>query len=397
MTTTSGEGRGRLSGALKEMQVTTTQTDSDAENQLGSMELMVNMGPQHPSTHGVFRLVLWIDGERIVKAEPHIGYLHRGSEKLCEDEPYTQIITLFDRLDYIANLNMELAFCTAVEKLMGLEVPERAQYIRVILCELNRIASHMLFYAVYGLDAGAITPSLYGFRDRERVLQLFEAVTGARMMHNYIRVGGVRHDLPEDFDKRMAPLVSELKQGIDECDQLLSDSEIFLARTKGIGSISAEDAIDYGVTGPALRAAGVLEDVRISEPYGLYDQFQFGIPVGTTGDCWDRYYVRIEEMRQSLSIVQQAMERLEPGPLMAKVRRIARPPKGEVYMRTESPRGDFGVFLVSDGSDRPYRVKVRAPSFANLQALRYLLRNAYVADAVVVLGSIDIVMGEVDR
>ena len=361
------------------------------------MELMVNMGPQHPSTHGVFRLVLWIDGERIVKAEPHIGYLHRGSEKLCEDEDYTQIITLFDRLDYVSNLNMELAFCTAVEKLMGLEVPPRAQYARVILCELNRIASHMLFYAVYGLDAGAMTPSLYGFRNREQVLLLFEAVTGARMMHNYIRVGGVRDDLPEDFDKRMAPLISELKQGIDECDQLLSDSEIFLARTKGIGSISAEDAIDYGVTGPALRAAGVLEDVRISEPYGLYDQFQFGIPVGSNGDCWDRYYVRIEEMRQSLSIVQQAMERLEPGPLMAKVRRIARPPKGEVYMRTESPRGDFGVFLVSDGSDRPYRVKVRAPSFANLQALRHLLRDAYFADAVVVLGSIDIVMGEVDR
>ena len=361
------------------------------------MELMVNMGPQHPSTHGVFRLVLWIDGERIVKAEPHIGYLHRGSEKLCEDEDYTQIITLFDRLDYVSNLNMELAFCTAVEKLMGLEVPPRAQYARVILCELNRIASHMLFYAVYGLDAGAMTPSLYGFRNREQVLLLFEAVTGARMMHNYIRVGGVRDDLPEDFDKRMAPLISELKQGIDECDQLLSDSEIFLARTKGIGSISAEDAIDYGVTGPALRAAGVLEDVRISEPYGLYDQFQFGIPVGSNGDCWDRYYVRIEEMRQSLSIVQQAMERLEPGPLMAKVRRIARPPKGEVYMRTESPRGDFGVFLVSDGSDRPYRVKVRAPSFANLQALRHLLRDAYLADAVVVLGSIDIVMGEVDR
>ena len=379
------------------MQVTTTHTESHAEGQIDSMELMVNMGPQHPSTHGVFRLVLWIDGERIVKAEPHIGYLHRGSEKLCEDEDYTQIITLFDRLDYVSNLNMELAFCTAVEKLMGLEVPPRAQYARVILCELNRIASHMLFYAVYGLDAGAMTPSLYGFRNREQVLLLFEAVTGARMMHNYIRVGGVRDDLPEDFDKRMAPLISELKQGIDECDQLLSDSEIFLARTKGIGSISAEDAIDYGVTGPALRAAGVLEDVRISEPYGLYDQFQFGIPVGSNGDCWDRYYVRIEEMRQSLSIVQQAMERLEPGPLMAKVRRIARPPKGEVYMRTESPRGDFGVFLVSDGSDRPYRVKIRAPSFANLQALRHLLRDAYFADAVVVLGSIDIVMGEVDR
>ena len=361
------------------------------------MELMVNMGPQHPSTHGVFRLVLWIDGERIVRAEPHIGYLHRGSEKLCEDEDYTQIVTLFDRLDYVANLNCELAFCLAVEKLMDLEIPERAEYIRVILCELNRIASHLLFYSVYGLDAGAMTPSLYGFRDRERVLGLFEAVTGARMMHNYIRVGGVRHDLPEDFDRRMATLMAQLRQGIEECDQLLSQSEIFLARTKGIGALDAEEAVGYGVTGPALRACGVLEDVRISEPYGLYDRFDYGIPVGTNGDCWDRYYVRMEEMRQSLRIIEQAMEQMEPGPITAKVRRILRPPKGEVYVRSESPRGDFGVFLVSDGSDKPYRLKVRTPSFANLQALRLMLRDAYVADAVVVLGSIDVVMGEVDR
>ena len=379
------------------MQVSPIATDAQTEGQPDSLDLMVNMGPQHPSTHGVFRLVIWIDGERIVKAEPHIGYLHRGSEKLCEDENYTQIITLFDRLDYVANMNMELAFCTAVEKLMALEVPERAEYIRVILCELNRIASHMLFYGVYGLDAGAMTPILYGFRERERVQSLFEAVTGARMMHNYIRVGGVKDDLPDDFEERMATLTAQLKQGIEECDGLLSGSEMFLARTKGIGSISAEDAIDYGVTGPALRASGVLEDVRISEPYSIYDRFEFGIPVGSNGDCWDRYYVRVEEMRQSLTIIEQAMEQMEPGPIMAKVRRIVRPPKGEVYMRTESPRGDFGVYLVSDGSDKPYRVKVRAPSFATLQALRHMLRDAYVADAVVVLGSIDIVMGEVDR
>ena len=358
---------------------------------------MVNMGPQHPSTHGVFRLVVWIDGERVVKAEPHIGYLHRGSEKLCEGEDYTQIITLFDRLDYVANLNCELAFCTAVEKLAGIEVPERAWLIRTILCELNRIASHMLFYGVYALDAGAMTPILYGFRERERVQALFEAVTGARMMHNFIRVGGVKEDLPEDFESRMSKLVPQLKQGIEECDELLSNAELFLARTKGIGAINAEDAIDYGVTGPALRASGVVEDVRISEPYGIYDRFDFGIPVGTNGDCWDRYYVRVEEMRQSLRIIEQAMEQLEPGDITAKVRRIMRPPKGEVYMRTESPRGDFGVFIVSDGSDSPYRLKVRAPSFANLQAIGHLLRDAYVADVVVVLGSIDIILGEVDR
>ena len=371
--------------------------ESTKEPGLDSLDLMINMGPQHPSTHGVFRLVIGVDGERIVRAEPHIGYLHRGSEKLCEAEDYAQIVTLFDRMDYIANLNSELGYALAVEKLMALEIPERAEYIRVILCELNRIASHMLFYGVYGLDVGAMTPILYGFRERERIQALFEAVTGARMMHNYIRIGGVKEDLPDDFGSRMAKLTSQLEQGIEECDRLLTDNEMFLARTKDIGTIGPEDAIDFGVTGPALRASGVAEDVRISEPYGIYDRFDFGIPVGTNGDCWDRYYVRVEEMRQSLRIIEQAMAQVEPGPTMAKVRRITRPPKGEVYKRTESPRGDLGVFLVSDGSDKPYRLKVRAPSFANLQGLKHMLKDAYVADAVVILGSIDIVLGEVDR
>ena len=373
------------------------QIQQQPTEQADSLDMMINMGPQHPSTHGVFRMVLWIDGERIVKAEPHIGYLHRGSEKLCEGELYSQIITLFDRLDYVANLNCELAFCLAVEKLMGLDIPDRAEYIRVILCELNRIASHMLFYGVYGLDVGAMTPVLYGFRERERIQSLFEDVTGARMMHNYIRIGGVKDDLPDDFHSRMIVLTDQLKQGIEECDGLLSDNEMFLARTKGIGSITGEDALDFGMTGPALRASGVLEDVRVSEPYSIYDRFDFGIPVGTYGDCWDRYYVRVEEMRQSLKIIEQAMKQMESGPIMADVRRIPRPPKGEVYVRTESPRGDFGVYLVSDGSDKPYRVKVRTPSFANLQTLKHLLREAYVADSVVILGSIDIVLGEVDR
>ena len=373
------------------------QIQQQATDQSNAIDLMINMGPQHPSTHGVFRLLIWVDGERIVRSSPHIGYLHRGSEKLSEDEEYGQVITLFDRLDYVANLNGELAFCLAVEKLMDIEVPDRAQYIRTILCELNRISSHMLFYGVYGLDAGAMTPILYGFRERERIQSLFESVTGARMMHNYIRVGGVNEELPEDFGERMSRLTDQLKRGIEECDDLLSQNEMFLARTKGIGTISAEVAIDFGVTGPALRASGVLEDVRISEPYGIYDRFEFGIPIGTYGDCWDRYYVRVEEMRQSVSIIDQAMKQMEPGEITAKVRRIARPPKGEVYFRTESPRGDFGVFLVSDGSDKPYRVKVRAPSFCNLQALQHMLRDAYLADAVIILGSIDIILGEVDR
>ena len=362
-----------------------------------AIDLMVNMGPQHPSTHGVFRLVIWVDGERIVRVEPHIGYLHRGSEKICESEQYNQIVTLFDRLDYVGNLNNELAFCLAVEKLTETVAPERAEYIRVILCELNRIASHMLFYGVYGLDAGATTPMLYGFRERERVQELFESVTGARMMHNYIRIGGVKEDVPADFEKNVRKLLDDLKQGVEECDSLLSQNEMFLARTKGVGVISGDEALDYGVTGPALRASGVVEDVRVTDPYSIYERFDFGIPVGSMGDCWDRYFVRVEEMRESIKIIEQALSELPKGEISAKVRRIVRPPAGDVFIRTESPRGDLGVYIVSDGSDKPYRVKVRPPSFANLQALEYMLKDTYIADAVLVLGSIDIIMGEVDR
>ena len=362
-----------------------------------AVDLMINMGPQHPSTHGVFRLVIWVDGERIVRCEPHIGYLHRGSEKICESEHYNQIITLFDRLDYVGNLNNELAFCLASEKIMDIAIPERAEYIRVILCELNRIASHMLFYGVYGLDAGAMTPMLYAFRERERVQEFFESVTGARLMHNYIRIGGVKEDLPSDFLGRLQNLLDDLKKGIDECDQLLSQNEMFLARTKGVGILSGADAVDFGVTGPTLRASGVAEDVRVTDSYSIYDRFDFGIPVGTYGDCWDRFYVRVEEMRESVKIIEQAMDVIPEGDVFARVRRIIRPPIGEVFVRTESPRGDLAVFLVSDGTDTPYRVKVRAPSFANLQALKHMLRSAYLADAVLILGSIDVIMGEVDR
>jgi NADH-quinone oxidoreductase subunit D len=373
------------------------QVHQQASEHSDAIDLMVNMGPQHPSTHGVFRLVIWVDGERIVKVEPHIGYLHRGSEKICESEQYNQIVTLFDRLDYVGNLNNELAFCLAVEKLTETIVPERAEYIRVILCELNRIASHMLFYGVYGLDAGATTPMLYGFRERERVQELFESVTGARMMHNYIRIGGVKEDVPADFEKNVRKLLGDLKKGVEECDSLLSQNEMFLARTKGVGIISGDDALDYGVTGPALRASGVVEDVRVTDPYSIYERFDFGIPVGSMGDCWDRYFVRVEEMRESIKIIEQALAELPKGEISAKVRRIVRPPAGDVFIRTESPRGDLGVYIVSDGSDKPYRVKVRPPSFANLQALESMLKDAYIADAVLVLGSIDIIMGEVDR
>ncbi len=366
---------------------------------LENLEMMVNLGPQHPSTHGVFRAVLWVDGERIVEMEPHIGYLHRGSEKLSEGELYHQIITLFDRLDYIANFNNELAFCMAVEKLMGVEVPELAEYVRVILCELNRVASHFLFYGTFGLDAGAMTPVMYGFRERERIQRLFEAVSGARMMHNYFRIGGIKEVPPADFAQRVADILPDLEQGLAECDRLLTQNEVFVARTRNVGVISQKQAIALAMSGPSLRSTGIPYDIRVVEPYSVYNRFEFDIPVGHAGDSWDRYAIRVEEIRQSLRILHQALEQLpDGGPIMAPgVRRLPRPPKGEVYVRTESPRGEFGVYIVSNGDNKPYRVKVRAPSFANLQSLGVLLRDAYIADAVIILGSLDIVLGEVDR
>ena len=368
------------------------------EQQHNTLDIMVNMGPQHPSTHGVFRMVIWVDGERIVKVVPHIGYLHRGSEKVCEGEIYPQIVSLFDRMDYIGNFNNELAYCMAVEKLTGFEVPERAEYIRVILCELNRVASHLVYYGTMGLDTGAQTPILFGFRERERIQALFEAVSGARMMHNYIHIGGVKEDVPEDFEKRVNQVLDTLKPSIEECDKLLSQNDMFLSRTKNVGVISGPEALELGLCGPNLRASGVLEDARLSEPYSVYPRFDFGIPVGSKGDCWDRFYIRMEEMRQSVSIVEQALKQMKPGPTKSPaVRWLLRPPKGEVFVRTENPRGDLGVYLVSDGSTKPYRVKVRPPSFCNLQALERMMQGCYVADAVVILGSIDIVLGEVDR
>ena len=361
------------------------------------VDMLLNMGPQHPSTHGVFRMLLRVDGEVVVDAEPHIGYLHRGSEKLCEGEQYHQVITLFDRLDYVSNFNNEWVFCRAVEKLIGLEVPERAEYIRIILAELNRIASHLLFLGTFGLDTGAMTPVMYSFRGRERIQAVFEAISGARMMHNYFHIGGVKEDVPDNFKELVASLLSDLKADVEECDKLLSFNEVFVARTKGIGSIELETAIDYGWTGPCLRACGIEYDVRRDEPYSLYDHFSFNVPIGRDGDCWDRYFVRVLEMYESLRIIEQALKEIPQGPVMALGRRLIRPPKGDVYVRAENPRGEIGVYLVSDGTDKPYRVKVRPPSFCHLSGLRSLVKGAYIADAVVILGSLDIVLGEVDR
>ena len=362
------------------------------------IEMLLNMGPQHPSTHGVFRMVLWVDGEKIVRAEPHIGYLHRGSEKLCEGEQYHQVITLFDRMDYIGNFNNELIYCMAVEQLMGLEVPERAEYVRVILCELNRIASHLLYVGTIGLDAGAMTPTMFAFRGRERIQSLFEAVSGARMMHNYFRIGGIKEELPGNFNQMISDLLPLLQVDVEESDKILTFNEIFLSRLKDVAPITSDDAIDFGWTGPCLRGCGVEYDVRKAQPYSVYDRFDFEVPVGLDGDCWDRHWVRIQEMYESLSIIRQAIRQMPDGSVTSPLgRRLVRPPEGEVYVRAENPRGEIGVHLVSDGTDRPYRLKVRPPSFCNLSALQKLLNDTWLADSVVILGSLDIVLGEVDR
>ena len=365
-----------------------------------TVDMMLNMGPQHPATHGVFRMVLVLDGERVVDVVPHIGYLHRGSEKLAEHESYGQVVTLFDRLDYVSNLNNELAFCRAAERLMGIEPPDRAQLIRTALCELNRLASHMLFIGTYAIDLGAMTPIMYGFRERERIQNLFESVTGARMMHNYIRIGGVKEDVPADFVPRTRDVLDHAERGVAEMDRLLTFNEVFLARTRGVGVIDAPTALSCGLTGPGLRGSGVAYDVRKDDPYEAYPYLSFKVPVGENGDAWDRYYLRVLECYESISMVRQCLDQMEElgdGPVAAQMRRIARPPKGEVYVHAENPRGDIGVFLVSDGTDKPYRVKVRPPSFCNLVALRPMMRDAYIADAVAILGSLDIVLGEVDR
>ena len=362
-----------------------------------TVDMMLNMGPQHPATHGVFRMVLTVDGERVVDVTPHIGYLHRGSEKLAEHESYGQVVTLFDRLDYVSNLNNELIFCRAAERLMGVEPPERAQYLRTILAELNRLASHLLFIGTYAIDLGGMTPIMYGFRERERIQNLFESVTGARMMHNFIRIGGVKEDAPPDFAPRVRALLDDVERGVAEVDRLLTFNEVFLARARGVGVIDAPTALSCGLTGPSLRASGVAYDVRKDYPYEAYPYLSYKVPVGENGDCWDRYYMRVLECSESVSMVRQCLDQMEDGPVMAQMRRIARPPKGEVYVHGENPRGDIGVFLVSDGTDKPYRVKVRPPSFCNLIALRPMMRDAYIADAVAILGSLDIVLGEVDR
>lgn len=364
---------------------------------LKTQEMWINFGPQHPSTHGVFRMELKLDGETVVDCIPHFGYLHRAVEKLAESRTYPQFIPFTDRMDYLASMNNNQGYCEAVEKLMGLEVPERAQYIRIIVQELNRIASHLVFYGSFGLDTGAITPFLYAFREREKIVDLFESISGQRLTYNYIRIGGVMRDLPEGFLQQTAKVLNDIKLCIDEFNNLLTYNEIFLERTKGIAVLGKENAINFGITGPMLRASNFKWDLRKDEPYCIYPRFNFDIPVGTNGDCWDRYVIRLKEIEQSIKIIEQAIIDIPESDTVWKAPRIIKPPAGEVYHRIENPRGELGYYVISDGTQNPYRIKVRAPSFINLQALPFLVKGYKVADAIIILGSIDIVVGETDR
>ena len=360
--------------------------------------MFISLGPQHPSTHGVLRVAITADGELVTSAKPDIGYLHRATEKLAERRTYPQIIVLTDRLDYLAAMTNNWSYCLTVEKMMGIAIPERADYLRIIVGELQRIASHCVFLGTYGLDVGSFTPFVVSFgRERERILDLFEELCGARLTYNYIRIGGVMADIPEGWDDRVRQFVKEMWRHVDEYDALLTYNPVFLDRTKNIGLIKPESAIAWGITGPNLRATGRRSDVRIDDPYGLYPRMRFDVPVGQTGDCWDRYNIRLLEIRESLKIVDQALDQIQPGDTMAKLPKYFRVPAGEGYAHLESPRGDLGFYIISDGSPNPYRMHIRAPSFINLQVLQEMLVGWKVADVISILGSIDIVLGEVDR
>lgn len=360
--------------------------------------LVVNIGPQHPSTHGVFRMRVKLDGERIVDAEMIIGYLHRSIEKLAEERTWTQNIPFTDRMDYLAAMTGNLAYCLAVERLAGIEVPERAQYLRVIFAELQRIASHAMANGTFINDCGAWhTPLMYMFREREKILDLFEMACGARLTVNYLRIGGVAADLPEGFLPRLRALLDELPERIAEYEQLLLDNEILLMRGRDVGVLPPDLAINASVSGPVLRGSGIAWDLRKADPYCGYDRFDFEIPVGHNGDCYDRFVVRMEEVKQSVRIIEQALAQLPPGPHKAEVPLNLRAPVGETYARIESPKGELGYYLVSDGGPTPYRYHVRSPSLINLSALKEMVVGQTVADAIVTLGSIDINVGEVDR
>ncbi|MFQ5739590.1 MAG: NADH-quinone oxidoreductase subunit D [Acidobacteriota bacterium] len=367
------------------------------ETVLDTRELQINMGPQHPSTHGVLRVKLYLDGERVDDAECIIGYLHRGLEKITENRSYIKCVPYFDRTDYIAAVSNVYGYLLGVEKMMGIEVPVRARCIRIMMTEFNRIASHLLWLATHALDIGAMTVFLYCFREREEILKLFEALFGARLTTHAFRVGGLWKDLPPGFVQAAHRFIDDFPDRVREYEDLLTHNRIWLDRTQGIGVISAEEAIDFGLSGPPLRGSGVDYDLRKLRPYGGYEEFEFEVPVGENGDTYDRYLVRLEEMRQSCRIIHQALDRLPEGPIRGRVPRILKPAVGEFYSAIEGPRGELGYYIVSDGSDQPFRVRIRPPTFISLQALRRLVKGHLVADVVAIIGTLDIVLGEIDR
>jgi len=385
-------------------------------------KMTLNMGPQHPSTHGVLRLVLELDGEVITKITPDIGYLHRGVEKLSEYRTYHQVLPLTDRLDYLAPMHNNLGYILAVEKLLDIQIPERAQTIRIIMAELTRLESHLVWIACHALDIGAMTVFIYAFREREVVMETYELISGARMTSNFFRAGGLSQDVPPEFEKKVRDFVDSMPGFLDQYEGLLTTNPIWLKRTIGNGVISAEDAIDMGITGPALRGSGVDWDLRRDNPYSGYENYQFQIPVGENCDTFDRYKVRLVEMREACKIITQALDRLKPGPVLADCPQVCYPPKesvyssieglihhfkiasegypvpeGEVYQGVENPKGELGFYVVSDGSSKPYRMRIRPPSFVNLQAIEKMAKGAMIADLVAVIGTLDIVLGEIDR
>lgn len=366
-------------------------------DELATEHLILNMGPQHPSTHGVLHVLLELDGEEVQAAEASIGYLHRGIEKLAESRKYHQVATLLDRSDYLAGLHTEAAFAMAVERLADIEVPRKADWIRSLTMELCRLASHFVWVGTYGMDAGAMAPFLYIMRDREMLLDILEAITGGRMMFNYIRPGGVFADLPAGIDAKIRAYLDTFDLYLGELDALLGGNEIFQARMHGVGVIPRDTAIAFGLAGGTLRASGVDFDVRRDIPYAAYPELQFDVPVAHGGDCWDRYVVRIEEMRQAARMIRQLIDGMPEGDHTAKVAKVLRPPAGEMYASVESPRGELGVHLVSDGSATPYRMRLRPPAYYNLAIVDEALAGGLIADAVVIMGSLDIVLGEIDR
>ena len=384
--------------------------------------LNLNFGPQHPAAHGVLRLILELDGEVVEKADPHIGLLHRGTEKLIENKTYIQAIPYFDRLDYVAPMNQEHAFALAIEKILKIEVPIRAQYIRVIFCEIGRILSHLLNITTHALDVGALTPSLWGFEERETLMTFYERVSGSRLHANYFRPGGVHQDMPRGLEEDIGKFCNSFPKIIDDMETLLTDNRIFKQRNVDIGVVSKEDALEYSFSGVMMRGSGIPWDLRKSQPYECYDQLDFKIPIGKNGDCYDRYLCRIDEMRESVKIINQCLVNIPKGPIKTLDGKISFPSKkeikesmealihhfklftegfhvekDEIYSAVEAPKGEFGVYLISDGSNMPYKCKIRAPGFSHLQAMDYLIKGHMLADVPAVLGSLDLVFGEIDR